>query len=449
MRKIISAIILILLLGGTLYCDSYIHVIAESGIKVFLDSAFKGETNSEVEGLIISGVSAGNHKIKFLKTGFIKQEEEISIKSGEVFSYTVQPFIPKEKTTQSGEGQGNNIVQKTGTLIIQSIPVAINIKIDLLGIDNAKEKDEWMAELVPIGKYSAIFTRNNDKLEYQIEILENETMHLLVNIFAGKVEEIKKDKAEPKETRSLEKTNVGKISKDMVFVEGGTFQMGSKKGDRDEKPIHSVTLSDFYIGKYEVTQGEYKAVMDKDSSSSQSSGDKAPVESVSWYDAVEFCNKLSEKKDLQKCYSGTENNISCNFNANGYRLPTEAEWEFAALGGTKSKGSKYSGSNDLEQVAWDSGNSGNNIHRVGGKDANELGIFDLSGNVWEWCWDWKENYCSSSQINPEGPDSGSYRVNRGGSLFNNPSYCRVANRDFSSPGLNYGDLGFRLACSSK
>ena len=207
MKKTINVIVLILLLGGILYCDSYIQVISESGIKVFLDGAFKGETNSSEEGLIIDGVSAGRHKIKLVRTGFIEQEEEISIKSGEVFSYTVKPFIPKLKITQSGEGQGNNIVQKSGTLKIQSIPVAINIKISRLGIDNAKEKDEWLAESVPIGKYNAIFTRNNDKLEYQVEIQENETTHLMVNMFAGKVEVIKKEIAKPKGIKQNQKSD--------------------------------------------------------------------------------------------------------------------------------------------------------------------------------------------------------------------------------------------------
>jgi len=450
MRKTINIIVLVLLLSGILYCNSYIQVIADPGIKVFLDSAFKGETNSEEEGLIIDGVSAGNHKIKFVRTGFIEQEEEISIKSREVYPYTVKPFIPKLKITQSGEGQGKDIVQKTGTLIIQSIPVAINIKIDLLGIDNAKEKDEWMAELVPIGKYDAIFTRNNDILEYQIEIQENETTHLMVNIFSSKVEEIKKEKVEPKETQSSKTVNVGEIAKEMVFVKGDKFQMGCNDGDDDEKPIHSVALRDFYIGKYEVTQGEFEAVMGKNPSRfKKKSGRDAPVERVNWYDAVEFCNKLSENEGLQKCYYGSGASIKCNFGANGYRLPTEAEWEFAALGGNKSKGYQYAGSNDLGSVSWYKGNSKKKTHSVGIKQANELGIFDMSGNVYEWCCDWYENYSSRYQTNPEGPDSGNPRVYRGGSWYCCVSSCRVAERCALSPGSSLSYLGFRLVRSSE
>ena len=237
--------------------------------------------------------------------------------------------------------------------------------------------------------------------------------------------------------------------KGMVFVEGGTFEMGSNDGDDDEKPEHSVTVSDFYIGKYEVTQGEYEAVMGKNPAGEYGTGDSYPVYYVSWYDAVEFCNKLSDKEGLNRCYSGSGENIKCDFNVNGYRLPTEAEWEYAACGGNKSNGYKYSGSNDLKQVAWYSDNSGNKTHSVGETQANELGIFDMSGNVYEWCWDWYGDYSSSSQNNPRGSSSGSYRVCRGGSWYGGASRCRTAYRSFRDPGNSSGILGFRLACSSK
>ena len=235
----------------------------------------------------------------------------------------------------------------------------------------------------------------------------------------------------------------------MVFVNDKTFQMGSANGEDDEKLVHSVTVSDFNIGKYEVTQGEYEAVMGKNPAKSYGIGDNYPVYYVSWYDAVEFCNKRSDKEGLNRCYSGSGENIKCDFDANGYRLPTEAEWEFAARGGNKSKGYKYAGGNDLKQVAWYSYNSGNKTHSAEGKQANELGIYDMSGNVWEWCWDQYGDYSSGSQNNPRGSSSGSYRVNRGGSWYNYASNCRLANRNCNSPGNSYNDLGFRIACSSK
>ncbi len=239
------------------------------------------------------------------------------------------------------------------------------------------------------------------------------------------------------------------VSENMVFVEGGTFQMGSNEGDGDEKPVHSVTLSDFYIGKYEVTQEEYEKEMGKNPSNFKNSGKNAPVETVNWYDAVEFCNKLSDKEGLDRCYSGSGDNIKCNFNTNGYRLPTEAEWEYAAKGGNKSKGYKYSGSNDLKDAGWYIDNSGSITHPVGGKNSNELGIYDMSGNVWEWCWDWKGDYSGNAQTDPCGPSSGSYRVFRGGSWFFNASFCRSAFRISYFPGFSNSDIGFRFARSSK
>ena len=247
----------------------------------------------------------------------------------------------------------------------------------------------------------------------------------------------------------------------MIFVKGGSFQMGSNEQD-NEKPIHSITVSDFYIGKYEVTQKEWKAVMGNNPShfikrtgflgfGEKYDLEKHPVEQVSWYDAVEFCNKKSEKEGLQPCYSDSGKNITCDFSKNGYRLPTEAEWEYAARGGTESENANsrlYSGSNTIGDVAWYSSNSGSKTHQVGTKQANELGIHDMSGNVWEWCWDWHRDYTSSSQTNPRGASSGSYRVARGGSWGADADYCRVAIRGGSTPDRSYDYVGFRLCRSS-
>jgi formylglycine-generating enzyme len=230
----------------------------------------------------------------------------------------------------------------------------------------------------------------------------------------------------------------------MIFVKGGSFDMGSNDGANDEKPIHSVTLSDFYIGKYEVTQDQYEKVMGKNPSYFKDSGKDAPVEQVNWYDAVEFCNKLSEQEGLQKCYSGSGDNIKCDFKANGYRLPTEAEWEYAAKGGNQSKGYTYSGGNSLDEVGWYNDNSRRRTHSVKGKYPNELGIYDMSGNVWEWCWDWYGDYSSSAQTNPHGQGIGSNRVYRGGGWGGNRNYCRSADRYDLTPASRGYYLGFRL-----
>ena len=214
---------------------------------------------------------------------------------------------------------------------------------------------------------------------------------------------------------------------EMVYVEGGTFTMGatSEQGDSNEKPAHSVTLDGYYIGKYEVTQKLWKAVMG--SNPSDFKGDNLPVENVSWDDVQEFLRKLNA------------------MTGKNYRLPTEAEWEFAAHGGNSSRGYKYSGSNSVGSVAWYNGNSGDRTHAVGTKSPNELGIYDMSGNVEEWCLDWYGSYSSSPQRNPKGPNSGSNRVYRGGSWFYYDGSCRVSNRSGDASDCCRKDIGFRLA----
>ena len=230
----------------------------------------------------------------------------------------------------------------------------------------------------------------------------------------------------------------------MVFVQGGTFNMGSNKYG-DEKPIHTVKIDDFYILKYEVTQKEWKKVME--SNPSYFEGDNLPVERVSWYDAVEFCNAKSRKLGLTPCYSGYGNKIKCDFGANGYRLPTEAEWEFAARGGNKSIGHIYSGDDKLENIGWFKNNTDGKTYPVGLKKTNELDIYDMSGNVWEWCNDWyKKNFYSiSPNKNPKGPAKGKLRVLRGGSYFSVSNKCRTSYRSHFIPPYNKDDnCGIRL-----
>ena len=219
------------------------------------------------------------------------------------------------------------------------------------------------------------------------------------------------------------------ISFDMVFVEGGTFQMGSKKGDSDENAVHKVTLSNYYIGQTEVTQELWEAVMG--GNPSYFKGAKNPVNGVSWYDCQEFIRKLN------------------SLTGASFRLPTEAEWEFAARGGNKSRDYKYSGRDDLGSVAWYSDNSDSEVHTVGSKLPNELGLYDMSGNVWEWCADWYSGsyYGTSPSNNPTGPSTGSRRVKRGGSWGNSASFCRVANRDLNAPMGSSSLVGLRLAHS--
>ena len=222
------------------------------------------------------------------------------------------------------------------------------------------------------------------------------------------------------------------VSFQMVEVRGGTFTMGgtSEQGsdaNNREKPAHSVTLSSYYIGKTEVIQELWQAVMG--SNPSYFKGDRKPVEQVSWNDCQTFISKLN------------------SLTGKNFRLPTEAEWEFAARGGIKSKGYKYSGSHTLGDVAWYNGNSGETTHEMGTKGPNELGLYDMSGNVWEWCNDWFGIYSSSPSNNPTGPSSGSGRVYRGGCWFNIASYCCSSFRNYGTPVYRLNYLGLRLCLS--
>jgi len=229
---------------------------------------------------------------------------------------------------------------------------------------------------------------------------------------------------------------------EMLLVKGGSFQMGSEDGYHDDKPVHSVTVSDFYLGKYEVTQKEWLKLMD--SNPSKWKNDDLPVERVSWHDIVEFCNKKSSAEGLTPCYSGWLNS-KCDFSANGYRLPTEAEWAFAARGGLRSKGYKYSGSNTIGHVAWFKNNSVKSTHPVGSKAANELGFFDMTGNVREWCNDRYGRYSDEQQANPIGAKLSTFFVVRGSSYNDTVQRCRVPSRVGRGPGIASSSIGFRLA----
>lgn len=226
---------------------------------------------------------------------------------------------------------------------------------------------------------------------------------------------------------------IRQIADNMVYVEGGTFTMGAtaEQGNdaKDyEKPAHQVTLSDYKIGRYEVTQREWEAVMG--SNISQYKGYDLPANYVSWDECQKFISKLN------------------SLTGKKYRMPTEAEWEYAARGGNRSRGYKYAGSDNIGSVAWYEGNGGHTPHAVGSKQPNELGLYDMSGNVMEWCQDYAGNYSSYHQTNPKGPSSGSERIIRNGSEVDDADICRVSRRESTWPG-RHDLIGLRLAISVK
>jgi formylglycine-generating enzyme required for sulfatase activity len=231
----------------------------------------------------------------------------------------------------------------------------------------------------------------------------------------------------------------------MIYVKGGTFQMGatSEQGydvDKDEKPVHTVTLESYYIAECEVTQAQWCKVMGTSiyqqhgkaatSWSMYGVDDDNPMYYVNWYEAQEFCRRLSQMTGKH------------------YTLPTEAQWEYAARGGKKSKGYRYSGSNNIGDVAWYDNFSYGRTNPVKQKQPNELGLYDMSGNVWEWCSDWRRDdyYWSSPQNDPMGPSSGRGRVLRGGSWNSIAKRCRASYRGYYDPSNRDNNLGFRVVC---
>jgi formylglycine-generating enzyme len=242
----------------------------------------------------------------------------------------------------------------------------------------------------------------------------------------------------------------------MVRVEGGTYKMGSKDSDKtadnDEQKEHDVTIKTFEISKFEVTVWEWKQYTKANKFKMPLKPewgwqDNYPINGITWEEAISYCNWLSKKEKLQPVYSKQGPNYVCNFKANGYRLPTEAEWEFAAKGGVKSKGYKFSGGNDANEVAWHKAISKNSPHTVGTKLPNELGLYDMSGNVWEWCWDWynKDYYKIEKGDNPKGPEMGERKCVRGGSWDSQVNYLRPANRISTPPNKTHEFYGFRVA----
>ena len=288
------------------------------------------------------------------------------------------------------------------------------------------------------GEYWVYLPQNNSKMR----ILHKDYTPLEINFYdygIGKVQSgvtyvltlVKPVFAQQDQTNISIPVRYG-LTIEMVKVEGGTFMMGAtpemQNPYEQEKPVHQVTLTnDYYMGKYEVTQALWQAVME--SNPSNFKGANLPVEQVSWDDCQVFLTKLNSMTGRK------------------FRLPTEAEWEYAARGGKKSLGYQYCGSNNISDVAWYKDNSGGITHSVGMKQANELGIFDMNGNVWEWCQDWFDSYSSSSQTNPTGAISGAFRVFRGSSWGGNVRMCHLSCRDrYVTYCRNYR-LGFRLALS--
>ena len=354
---------------------------------IYIDGKHCGQTPKVIYDLLI-----GEHELKLSKQGCAELKKTISIKEGETLSVNEKLQTGKEisiSTDKSGD--------------------KIYVDGNYIGISP-------ITSTLSYGTHTIKAERNGKTVSKNINVVQSGGDSSVKLAFFGN-----------------QTFTVNGVSFTMIAVEGGTFPMGatSEQGSDaydSEKPVHSVTLSDYYIGETEVTQELWTAVMGNNPSY-YSGNPKRPVELVSWNDCQEFVKKLNQ------------------LTGKNFRLPTEAEWEYAARGGKKSLGYKYSGSDIAGVVARYEGNSGSKTHDVKTKQANELGIYDMSGNVWEWCQDWYGSYNSGSQTNPTGPSSGSNRVVRGGSWGNGARGCRVSGRGSDNPGGSDYYLGLRLSLS--
>jgi formylglycine-generating enzyme required for sulfatase activity len=382
--------------------------------------------NSEKMSGTSKEVSAGQYLIEVSKEGWNSDSKTVIVEKGEDKSvkFTLQ--------------------RKTGSMQVTVNPMEAKSVLKRTGERDISWTGSNFQDGLPVGEYDLTTSLNGyQTVINKVKVKENDVVSIKVVL--------------EKEQEATKPKNVVSGNADMVFVAGGTYSMGSNDGEDREKPVHSVTVSDFYIGRYEVTVAEFKEFIDATSYKTDAEkngyswiydGSWETKNGVTWKDDIK--GKVRSRSD----YSHPVIHISWN-DATSYcewaggRLPTEAEWEYAARGGNKSEGYNYSGSNDIGSVAWYSNNSDSKTHLAGGKQANELGVYDMSGNVWEWCIDWYGDYSSSAQTNPKGLTSGSRRVYRGGCWRGGASDCRVANRDLRSPGICDGYLGFRFCRSSK
>ena len=305
--------------------------------------------------------------------------------------------------------------------------------------------------------------------------MKNLYTFLLITVslcFAGKLHIDYNDGTPSMEIDFRQINNFEIIPVEFTLVKGGTYQMGDhfNAWNSDALPLHSVTVSDFYMGTTEVTQAEWTRYMPVEYWNSWGvEGSKYPAFNISWFQTIKYCNLRSMSEGFTPCYTisgstdpndwgtvpespnSTWDAVICNWSANGYRLPSEAEWEYAARGGIhNSDDYLYSGSDTIDDVAWYYSNSGDISHPVGTRLPNQLGLYDMSGNVNEWCWDWYGTYTSGAQTNPTGPTTGTERVLRDGFWNSDMLHCQVSMRESFNPfyGMGYpmfGRTGFRLA----
>lgn len=423
-----KTILLLLLSASTTFLwaqNAYIQVTGETGLSVYLNGRFKAKTTAEFNGCIIENVTPGKNTIKVVKDGYTPYEEVITLSPGEVFEYKVRPFA-KHLVTISEQGNKAETVKKlepeTGKLLVQSVP--INIRISMPAIEGVsdvpKTKDEWIADKLPAGNYKIRFSFNQKVIEKTLVINAKEKTKVFVNLLSG----------EYKETYLSQS-----VVMEYVSIPAGTFIMGSPASEdnmRSDEQQHYVTLDAFKMSKYEVSFEQYDMFCELTGRPMVSDNGwgrgKMPVINVTWFDATAFAAYVSA------------------------RLPTEAEWEYACRAGTSTRfntGNTLSTSQANFEGSYPYRNNPIGINRqkplaVGSFEPNAWGLYDMHGNVAEWCSDWYGPYSSTAQRNPRGAGSGTVRVYKGGSYLSIAGASRSANRFSAEADYRMKSTGFRV-----
>jgi len=513
MRKILLLLLLVasftvLLCTGT---PGYVAINSSDGVKILVYGVHLGTVSG---GQLILSFTPGTYRLTAQKEGYEDESVFVTVQSGRSTSVNVELTQSKVIQENISTEQKVSLGQKTGTISIYSVPFP-SAKVSINGVSygetdirltnfplgkltvkaesggrilqnvftlEANETICLQANFVD-GKIFQLFNVSFDFPE-NVEVTidgnitkKNESVVLIGADHRVEMKATDLSRYEPLSVKQITLTGDGSYELipdfseeyidhistippgELVLVEKGSFTMGDTWGDgeRFETPAHKVTFTyDFYIGKYETTFEEYDDFCEATGKSSPDDKnwerEQRPVIYVSWWDAIAYCNWLSEKENLPRAYDDKGNLLDEDGSITtdpskvvGYRLPTEAEWEYAARGGNKSKGYKYAGSNSVDDVAWYDPNSGGMTQEVGWKASNELGIYDMSGNVWEWCSDMSGNYSSSAQTNPY-DNSGSFPMVRGGCWQSDAEFTRVAFRfPLYPPDYTYSGLGFRIA----
>ena len=408
-----------------------LQVTSRPGIRIYLDGEFRGITKAEEDGLYIEGLQPGNYEIRAEKTDFMWQKFPVQIKAGKTIEIKIGEFVQNIKIKQEGESDEGKIKAQVGKVIITSVPLRCEIL--FLGKDMDKTKDKVTIEGIPVGTHSIVFRRGVSTLKAEFDVQSGVTLEVIGHFRQGKVL-VEKVVAGSKPASRVDK--IGRDGAPMALIPAGEFQMGSSDGD-DEKPVHTVYLDAFYMDVYEVTNAQYKKFIDVTGhgapeyrGDSNLNAPNQPVVGVTWHDAVAYAKWA------------------------GKRLPTEAEWEKAARGGLVGK--KYPWG---DSISHDNANCRDTAGkdrwkytaRVGSFAPNGYGLYDMAGNVWEWCADWYdgEYYASSPRRNPTGPSSGKYRVLRGGSWDSGAYYLRAAYRLNLNPPLSSLNLGLRCVITAQ